>query len=273
GISHAVKRHNYLINVIGSVNVINAALTTQVGFFGFASSVAVYGDSPPPMREDSHPVPVDSYGNAKLAVERELAITMRLQGMPFFALRMHNVYGEWQSMRDPYRNAVAIFMNQVMRDEPITIYGDGGQTRAFTYVGDIVGTFIAAGDEPEAWGHALNVGTLETTSVLGLATLVREAMEVPNHPIVHLPARREVYRVYTDTSLARRVLGDWPQTPLHKGLARAALWARNQGPSDLISNLRLEVADAQPAAWVDWIGRRLGEPKAVREIPADPFCR
>ena len=92
GISHAVKRHNYSVNLLGSINLINASLAAKVRFFGFASSVAVYGHGHVPMREDERPVPADSYGNAKLAVERELAVTMKLQGLPYFALRMHNPF-------------------------------------------------------------------------------------------------------------------------------------------------------------------------------------
>ncbi|HUZ26354.1 MAG TPA: NAD-dependent epimerase/dehydratase family protein [Streptosporangiaceae bacterium] len=258
GISHAVKRHNYVTNMLGSVNLINAALASKLDFFGFASSVAVYGRAEPPMRERDQPIPVDSYGNAKLAVERELDITMRLQGLPYFALRMHNVYGEWQNMSDPYRNAVAIFLNQVMRGEPISVYGDGGQIRAFTYVGDIVGTFLASAERRDAWGHVLNVGSSATSTVLNLAHIVRDVMGAPNHPIVHLPARHEVHRAYTDSAWARKLLGEWPETDLRAGLAKTAKWARAHGPADLVSNLELEVPQERSAAWVGWIQDRLG---------------
>lgn len=257
GISHAVKRLNYTSNVIGSVNLINAALRARVGFFGFSSSVAVYGHGRAPMREDDIPEPADSYGNAKLAVERELAITMRMQGLPFFAMRMHNVYGEWQNMRDPYRNAVAIFLNQIMREEPITVYGDGQQVRAFTYVGDIVGTFLAAADRPESWGNVFNVGSQAPSSVLGLAELTRRAMGVPDHPIIHLPGRDEVRAAYTDSSRARAALGGWSETALPDGIARTASWARTQGPADLATTLDLEVPHGDGADWVAWISHRL----------------
>jgi UDP-glucose 4-epimerase len=216
-ISHAVKNLNYSTNVLGSVNIIDAALRAGAGFIGFASSIAVYGRGRLPMREDDVPVPVDSYGNAKLTVERELAITMRLQELPYFALRMHNVYGEWQNMRDPYRNAVAIFLNQIMRNEPISIYGDGHQVRAFTYVADVVGAFLAAADHPHTWGRAYNIGSAATSTVLTLAQDIRAAMGVPNHPIVHLPQREEVRAAYTDSSRAREVLGNWPETILGEG--------------------------------------------------------
>ena len=256
-ISHAVKRHNYATNLLGSINLINAAIRARLAFFGFASSVAVYGETEPPMREDDVPNPVDSYGNAKLAVERELAITMRLQGLPYFAFRMHNVYGEWQNMRDPYRNAVAIFLNQVLRNEPITVYGDGTQVRAFTYVSDIVGMFLAAAQRGDTRGQVLNVGSTATSSVLNLAYLVREVMGVPDHPIVHLSARSEVQCAYTDSARARKLLGDWPETDLRDGLVRTALWARVHGPVDLASSLRLEVPPERSAAWVGAIRARL----------------
>jgi UDP-glucose 4-epimerase len=262
GISHAVKGLNYATNMIGSVHVINACLNSGVGFLGFASSVAVYGNGRLPMRESDEPNPVDSYGNAKLAVERELAITMQLQGLPFFALRLHNVYGEWQNMRDPYRNAVAIFLNQVLRDEPITVYGDGQQVRAFTYVGDIVDMFRVAAERPQVWGNVLNVGASAATSVLDLAHAVRAAMGVPQHPIVHLPERHEVRQAYTDSSKARRLLGEWPETSLHDGLAGTAIWARAHGPAELRSLLRMEVGDPDSAEWVGWIQRRLAGPAA-----------
>ncbi|HEX6869612.1 MAG TPA: NAD-dependent epimerase/dehydratase family protein [Micromonosporaceae bacterium] len=257
GISHAVKKLNYTTNVLGSIHLINAALRTGVRVFGFASSVAVYGHGRAPMRESDVAVPADSYGNAKLTVERELDVTMRMQNLPFFAIRMHNVYGEWQNMRDPYRNAVAIFLNQIMRQEPITVYGDGRQVRAFTYVGDIVDTLIACATNPATWGHALNVGSATPSTLLRLAEQVRLAMGVPDHPIVHLPARDEVRQAYTDSSRARTLLGDWPETSLEDGIARTAAWARTQGPAELADTLTLEVPVPETADWVGWISRRL----------------
>jgi UDP-glucose 4-epimerase len=257
GISHAVKRLNYMSNMVGTVNLVNEALTHGVRFFGYASSVAVYGSGQTPMRETDVPTPADSYGNAKLAVERELEITMRMQGLPFFALRMHNVYGEWQNMRDPYRNAVAIFLNQIMRNEPISVYGDGGQVRAFTYVRDIVGTFLLAADNPEAWGRVYNVGSSTTATVLELAETVRAAMGQPDHPIKHLPTRHEVRVAYTDSSRARQFFGDWQDTKLVDGVAVTAAWAKEQGPAELATQVELEVPHTDASDWVEWINDRL----------------
>ncbi|NUP14879.1 MAG: NAD-dependent epimerase/dehydratase family protein [Streptomyces sp.] len=256
-ISHSVKSLNYGTNVMGSVNLVNAALRTGVSFFCFASSVAVYGHGETPMRESSIPVPADSYGNAKLTVERELETTMRTQGLPFTAFRMHNVYGEWQNMRDPYRNAVAIFFNQILRGEPISVYGDGGQVRAFSYVKDIVDVIVRAPENEQAWGRAFNVGSSRTNTVLELAQAVRQAAGVPGHPIAHLPARDEVMVAYTATDEAREVFGDWADTPLADGLARTAAWAASVGPAELRSSFEIEIGGERVPEWAQCVADRL----------------
>ncbi|MFC4013720.1 NAD-dependent epimerase/dehydratase family protein [Nonomuraea purpurea] len=256
-ISHSVKSLNYGTNVMGSITLINAALQTGVSFFCFASSVAVYGHGQTPMRESSFPVPVDSYGIAKHVIERELEVTMRIQGLPFTAFRMHNVYGEWQNMRDPYRNAVAIFFNQIMRGEPITVYGDGGQVRAFTYIGDVVDVVSRAPETEGAWGRALNVGSASTNTVLELALAVRSAAGVPEHPIAHLPSRDEVTVAYTATEEARSIFGNWADTPLAEGLARTAKWAASVGPAELQSSFALEIDGDQVPEWARLVEKRL----------------
>ncbi len=244
--------------MLGSINLINESLAADVKFFGFASSVAVYGHGQVPMREEQQPVPADSYGNAKLAVERELAVTMRMQGLPFFALRMHNVYGERQNMGDPFRNAVAIFLNQIMRGEPISVYGDGSQRRAFTYAPDIVSTFLAAADRRECWGRVYNVGSSQPATVLEMARAVRTAMGAPDHPILHLPSRDEVHAAYTDNGLARGTLGGWRDTPLAEGLNKTAAWARRIGPVTPSTALKVEVGQKEQPDWFTWASQRAG---------------
>jgi UDP-glucose 4-epimerase len=266
-ISHAVKRHNYETNLMGSVNLINAALRTGVGFFGFASSVGVYGHGPTPMRESDVPEPADSYGLVKLMVERELDITMRYHGLPYTAFRMHNIYGEWQNMRDPYRNAVAIFLNQIMRGEPITVYGDGQQVRAFTYIKDIVTVLADAAQLPPAWGQAFNVGASKTNTVMELVQQVTAAMGVPEHPVQSLPSRNEVMVAYTDTSLAASVFGERAETPLEEGLARTVAWAREHGPVDLSSSFALELEGDQLPQWARLVEQRLRADQA--EVKSD----
>src|SRR5215210_1067350 len=138
GLSHFIKRFNFENNVIGSVNLINAAINHGTDCFVFMSSIAVYGAGQLPLRESTPPTPEDSYGIAKYAVEQELAVSHEMFGLDYVVFRPHNVYGELQNIGDRYRNVLGIFINQIMNGEPLSIFGDGEQTRAFTYVGDIV---------------------------------------------------------------------------------------------------------------------------------------
>ena len=132
GLSHFIKRFNYNNNLIGSVNLINASINHDVKCFVFTSSIAVYGAGQSPMKEEMVPIPEDSYGIAKLAVEQELKVSHEMFGLDYIIFRPHNVYGERQNIGDRYRNVVGIFMNQILRGEPLTIFGDGTQVRAFT---------------------------------------------------------------------------------------------------------------------------------------------
>ena len=138
GLSHFIKRFNYMNNLIGTVNLINAAVNYDVRRFVFTSSIAVYGAGQTPMTEDMTPVPEDPYGIAKLACEQELQTSQRMFGLEYTIFRPHNVYGEKQNIGDRYRNVVGIFINQILKGEPMTIFGDGLQQRAFTHVGDVV---------------------------------------------------------------------------------------------------------------------------------------
>src|SRR5208337_71197 len=136
GLSHFIKRFNYLNNLVGSVNLIDAAVNYGTKCFVFTSSMAVYGSNQVPFSEQMPPAPEDSYGIAKAAVEKELAITRAMFGMDYVIFRPHNVVGERQNIGDRYRNVAGIFMNQILKGQPMTVFGDGEQMRAFSYVGD-----------------------------------------------------------------------------------------------------------------------------------------
>jgi UDP-glucose 4-epimerase len=249
GLSHFIRRFNYTNNVVGSVNLVNEAVKHEVECFVFTSSIAVYGAGEPPLREDQTPRPEDPYGIAKLAVEQDLAVAQHFWGLRHVTFRPHNVYGEFQNLGDPYRNVVGIFMNQIMRGEPMTIFGDGTQQRAFTYVGDIAPPIARAPWLPEAANQVYNIGADTPYSVNQLAKAVAAAMGVPNHPIKHLDARNEVHIAYSDHSKAVRAFGRYATTSLEDGLARMASWARAAGsragkPFDAV-----EVVKGLPPSW------------------------
>ncbi len=250
GLSHFIKRFNHANNLIGSVNLINAAVNHDVACFTFTSSIAVYGAGQLPLREDVVPQPEDSYGIAKLAVEQELAATARIFGLPHVIVRPHNVYGELQNIGDRYRNVVGIFINQVLSGRPLSIFGDGTQSRAFTYIGDIAPLIARAPERPAARNGTFNVGADVPVTVNELADAVRRLMGVPDHPIEHLPARDEVKHAWSDHERARTLLGQGEPTPLETGLARMIAWARQVGARRSAPFTAIEIPRGLPPSWV-----------------------
>ena len=150
GLSHFIRRFNYTNNLIGSTNLVNEAVKHRVKCFVFTSSIAVYGANQLPMHEDLVPQPEDPYGIAKYAVELDLRAARELFGLDWVVFRPHNVYGENQNIGDRYRNVIGIFMNQIMRGKPMTIFGDGKQTRAFSYIDDVAPYIANSVNIPEA---------------------------------------------------------------------------------------------------------------------------
>ena len=231
GLSHFIRRYNYANNLIGSVNLINAAVNQQpmVKRFVFLSSIAVYGDAQPPFREADIPRPIDPYGIAKWAVEMDLAAASRMFGLDFTIFRLHNVYGERQNVGDPYRNVIGIFMNKILRGEPLPIFGDGQQVRAFTYIGDVAPEIAASADDRRAANETFNLGSDTSCTVFDLACKVMITMlGRADHPLECLPHREEAREAYCDHSKAKWLLHTDCTTTLEDGLARMAKWVHGQ---------------------------------------------
>lgn len=251
GLSHFIKRFNYNNNLIGSVNLINAAVNTGVKLFIFTSSIAVYGASPVlPMTEETPAHPEDSYGIAKLAVEQELAACKEIFGLDYVIFRPHNVYGERQNIGDKYRNVVGIFMNQILQGKPMSVFGDGSQTRAFSYIGDIAPIMADALDEPLAYNQVFNIGADMPYSVNDLAVAVARAMGVEPH-IKHLPARNEVLNAFSTHAKVERVFGSRKLHTLDEGLACMAAWVKAHGARQSEKFKNIEVQKNFPLAWLD----------------------
>jgi UDP-glucose 4-epimerase len=249
GLSHFIKRFNYANNVLGSVTLINAAVNHEVDCFVFTSSIAVYGAGQVPMAESLRPEPEDSYGIAKFAVEQELAASKRMFDLDYVIFRPHNVYGELQNIGDRYRNVVGIFMNQILNGQPMSIFGDGTQTRAFSYVGDIAPVIAAAPLTAEARGEIFNVGADVPYSVNEIARTVAEVMGAPDHPVLHLDARDEVKHAFSDHSKAIRTFGERETTSLREGLGRMAAWVNTRGPQEPSRFGNIEIERNLPPSW------------------------
>jgi UDP-glucose 4-epimerase len=248
GLSHFIRAYNYTNNVVGSMHVINECIRHEVRCLVFTSSIAVYGAGQLPMHEDLIPAPEDPYGIAKYAVEQDLKAAHEMFGLPYVVFRPHNVYGEFQNIGDPYRNVIGIFMNRLMKGEPMPVFGDGTQTRAFSYVGDMAPVIARAVEVPEAHGQVFNIGADIPYSVNELAGAVARAMGVEAR-VEHLEARREVMHAHSSHDRAVRVFGSVEPTSLDEGLARMAAWAREVGPRQGERFEGIEVTRNLPPAW------------------------
>jgi len=249
GLSHFIRRFNYHNNLLTSVTLINLAVRYKVARFVFTSSIAVYGRNQVPMTEALAPCPEDPYGISKLAVELDLEAAQRQFGLDYVIFRPHIVYGPHQNPRDPYRNVSGIFMNQIMAGLPLTIFGDGSQTRAFSSIEDVAPVIARSVDVPAATNQVFNIGADQPVSVNDLAAAVMRAMgrEVP---INHLPARNEVLHAFASHDKVRRAFGlDRPPVPLAEGLPRMADWAKRAGPRQGKPFWAIEVPDGLPPSW------------------------
>ena len=251
GLSHFIKRFNYENNLIGSINLINASINQNVKCFVFTSSIAVYGTSPElPMTEETLPHPEDSYGIAKLAIEQELRACKEMFGLDYIIFRPHNVFGERQNIGDKYRNVVGIFMNQILQNQPMSVFGDGEQTRAFSFIGDMAPIMAEAIDSPSAFNRIFNIGADQPYSINQLAGAVANAMGT-RADIRHLPARNEVIDAYSSHAKINKIFGSRPKHTLDEGLEKMAAWVKKHGVRESSKFENIEVHKNFPKAWLD----------------------
>jgi UDP-glucose 4-epimerase len=220
-------------NVVGTVNVLRACVEQSVPRLVYASSMTAYGEPDViPTPEDAPCVPVSYYGATKYAAERYVHITAARPDvrLSVTSLRMFNVYGPRQGLDNPYQGVLAIFLGNVLRGEPITIHGDGEQTRDFVYIDDVVEAWMRILDDPTSDGAVLNVGSGHETSVNDLADAVlaalgesRDSWEIRREDIQLGDQRRAA------ADIGAIAAHGWkPTVALSDGVAHTADWARSQ---------------------------------------------
>lgn len=248
GLSHFIRRYNYNTNLIGSINLINESVKHKVKCFVFTSSIAVYGAGQLPMTESTVPQPEDPYGVSKYAVEMDLKAAHEMFGLNYVIFRPHNVYGENQNIGDKYRNVIGIFMNQIMQGKQLTIFGDGTQTRAFSYIDDVAIPIAKCVNINQSYNQVFNIGADKPYSVNELATVVCKEFGVePN--INYLNARNEVLHAYSDHAKAHDVFGEPTGIDLEEGIKRMAIWAREVGARQGQEFDNIEITEKLPDGW------------------------
>lgn len=252
GLSHFIRRFNYNNNLIGSINLINESVKHKVKCFVFTSSIAVYGAGQLPMTESTVPQPEDPYGVSKYAVELDLKAAHEMFGLNYIIFRPHNVYGEYQNIGDRYRNVIGIFMNQLMQNKPLTVFGDGSQTRAFSYIKDVAPHIASSINIPAAYNEVFNIGADKDYSVKELANTIMDVMGLKGE-IRFLPARNEVVHAYSDHSKAKKVFGisEGTFTSLKDGITQMAEWAKNAGARESNRFSNIEITEKLPSVWAE----------------------
>jgi len=249
-LSPFIRKFNYENNLIGSVNLINAAVNHRIKCFVFTSSIADYGDSNPPMTEDTQPNPTDPYGIAKYAVELDLLNAHEIFDFDFIVFRPHNVYGPKQNINDKYRNVVGIFMKQVLRGQPLSIFGDGSQTRAFTCIDDVARYISNSINIDRAYNEVFNIGSDKVHSVTELAKMVSEVMG-SELKVINYNERKEVADIFSNHSKFERIFKPVPHIDLKTGLSRMADWVKqhyntHESTSDFEN---IEISKNLPDPW------------------------
>jgi UDP-glucose 4-epimerase len=229
GLSPFIRKYNYTNNVIATASIVNECIRQGVKRLVFTSSMAVYGhgwEGKRPFEESDIPKPIDPYGIAKYACEMDIQVAGEQHGLDWCIIRPHNVYGINQNIWDKYRNVLGIWMYQYMTDQPMTIFGDGSQTRAFSYIDDCLEPLIKSAILPEASKQVINLGGTKFYSINEANDILRQVIK--NGVVEYREGRHEVKDAYPTWAKSQEILGYEFKTDLFEGLTKMWAWAQAQ---------------------------------------------
>ena len=214
----------------------------------FTSSMAVYGDQDTPFTEDKQPQPIDPYGMAKYAVECDLKMAHKQFGLRYNIVRPHNVLGIYQNIWDRYRNVIGIFIRKTLNGQPILVYGDGEQTRAFSDIRYYMDPFDILLKEFD--GETFNIGADKFFSLNQVAKTVQEIGKKYGYdvPIEHGPPRHEVKHAYCNHDKAKNLLKFKDDTKLEELIESMFVWAMKQ-PKRKVKDMEYEVTEGIYDYW------------------------
>jgi len=231
GLSPFIRQYNYENNLVATSRIINQCIKHDVKRLVFTSTLAVYGHGYGGIFEETQiPKPIDPYGVAKYACEMDIQIAGEQHGLDWCIIRPHNVYGVKQNIWDKYRNVLGIWMFQHMNGEPMTIFGDGNQTRAFSYIDDSLEPLWKSAILPEASKQIINLGGIEEYSINHANEILREV--IGNGEVVYKEARHEVKHSIPTYQKSVDILGFEHKTSLKEGLTNMWEWAQQQPKRD-----------------------------------------
>jgi nucleoside-diphosphate-sugar epimerase len=222
-------QRTWSVNATGTVRVLEAARAAGAERVVLAASSSAYGNNPAlPRVETQTPQPESPYAASKLAGEVLLSVWAQCYGLSTVSLRYFNIFGPRQSADSAYAAVVAAFARRLLAGESPVIYGDGSQSRDFTYVGDAVLATLLAGASPRRLaGEVMNIGVGRRTTIAELAGIMAEGCAVPHvRPVFEAKRDGDVMHSHADIGRARELLGYEPTHTLEAGLAETLKWYR-----------------------------------------------
>lgn len=227
GLSPFIRTYNYQNNLVATANIVNECIRQDVKRLVFTSTMAVYGHGEGGIfHEGMKRSPIDPYGVAKAGCEQDIEIANEQHGLDYCIIRPHNVYGAKQNIWDKYRNVLGIWMYYHLEGKPFTIFGDGTQKRAFSYIDDSLEPLWNAAVRPEASKQIINLGGIREYSINEAADILAEV--VGGAEKLYLEGRHEVHTAIPTFEKSVDILGFQHSTDLKEGLTKMWEWAQQQ---------------------------------------------
>lgn len=226
GLSPFIRKFNYNSNLVATAAIINECIKHDVKRLVFTSSMAVYGHGTGGVfNEDDTPNPIDPYGVAKYACEMDIKIAGEQHGLDWCIIRPHNIYGKNQNIWDKYRNVLGIWMYQRLNNLPMTIFGEGCQTRAFSYIDDMLEPFWKSAISKESSKQIINLGGVKEYTIKESAEILQSII---GGEVVFLEPRHEVFHAVPTYQKSIDILNFEHKTTLESGLSQMWEWAKSQ---------------------------------------------
>ena len=228
GLSPFIRGFNYDNNLKSTARILNQCIKHDVKRLIFTSSMAVYGHGEDQAFDEKQtPCPIDPYGVAKYACEMDIKIAGEQHGLDWCIIRPHNVYGAKQNIWDKYRNVLGIWMYQHLNGKPMTVFGLGNQTRAFSYIDDSLRPLWNAAIEPRASKQIINLGGIHSVSILEANNILKNVIGCTENT-VFFEKRHEVMHAISTYQKSIDILGFKHETDLEDGLMKMWEWAKVQ---------------------------------------------
>ena len=226
GLSPFIRSYNYNNNLVATTRIVNECIRTNVKRLVFTSSMAVYGHAEPPFDETYKPNPIDPYGIAKYACEMDIQVAGQQHELDWCIIRPHNFYGVKQNIWDKYRNVLGIWMYQYMNNEPMTIFGDGNQKRAFSFIDDCLEGLWKSSQLQNCSKQIINLGGTKYYTINEANEILRQVIK--DGEVVYKQQRHEVKDAHPTWQKSVELLGYSDKTTLYEGLSKMWEWAKVQ---------------------------------------------